>query len=167
MTQQYNKIPGHQTLNRKDYVAKYMVNYAKKYQDQPQCFSNKKFFPKTWILTETDQCKDFFYNYFNTQEYVELKEKYRIVYIRKVGAGEHRAKGVQPVTEGEEVSLRELYKNGSKCGKEATNYLIQTFVPNPLLVYGHKFDFRIYMLVASTYPLILYYHDGFLRVSLR
>jgi len=31
---------------------------------------------------------------------------------------------------------------------------------------GHKFDFRIYMLIASTNPLTLYYHDGFLRVSL-
>lgn len=31
---------------------------------------------------------------------------------------------------------------------------------------GHKFDFRIYMMVVSVDPLIVYYHDGFLRVSL-
>ena len=37
---------------------------------------------------------------------------------------------------------------------------------NPLLYKGHKFDFRIYMLVASVNPLKVYYHDGFLRVSL-
>jgi len=34
------------------------------------------------------------------------------------------------------------------------------------LIDGHKFDFRIYMLIASTDPLTLFYHDGFLRVSL-
>lgn len=35
-----------------------------------------------------------------------------------------------------------------------------------MLVERRKFDFRIYMLVASTDPYIVYYHDGFLRVSL-
>ena len=30
----------------------------------------------------------------------------------------------------------------------------------------HKFDFRIYMLIASTDPLIVYYHDGFTRNSM-
>lgn len=34
------------------------------------------------------------------------------------------------------------------------------------MIYGRKFDFRIYMMVASTKPLIMFYHDGFLRISL-
>ena len=34
------------------------------------------------------------------------------------------------------------------------------------MIDDRKFDFRIYMLVASTNPLIVYYHDGFLRISL-
>ena len=44
--------------------------------------------------------------------------------------------------------------------------LVQQYITNPLLLDGHKFDFRIYMQIASTDPLTLYYHDGFLRVSL-
>jgi len=63
--------------------------------------------------------------------------------------------------------MRELYQNGTLCGEILKNYLVQDFVHNPLLLKGHKFDFRMYMLIASTNPLIVYYHDGFLRLSLQ
>lgn len=36
---------------------------------------------------------------------------------------------------------------------------------NPLLINNYKFDFKLYMLVASTDPLIIYYHDGYLRLA--
>jgi len=42
---------------------------------------------------------------------------------------------------------------------------MQTYIYNPLLIDGKKFDFRIYMLIASSNPLILYFSDGYLRVS--
>jgi len=35
-----------------------------------------------------------------------------------------------------------------------------------LLLEGRKFDFRVYMLIASTNPMISYFHDGYLRISL-
>ena len=31
---------------------------------------------------------------------------------------------------------------------------------------GHKFDFRIYLLISSVDPIIAFYHDGFCRLSL-
>ena len=43
---------------------------------------------------------------------------------------------------------------------------MQKYVHRPLLLNGRKFDFRMFMLIASTNPLIAYYHDGGLRVSL-
>ena len=44
---------------------------------------------------------------------------------------------------------------------------MQRYINNPILAYGHKLDFRVHMLIASVNPLIVYYHDGFIRVSLQ
>jgi len=166
LPQLYNHIPGHSSLSRKTSIAKSLRQYTKAFQGKPgHCFNPQNFMPKTYILSEEKDCSDFF-TILNSPEYQKLKRERGLVYIRKVGSGSHKAKGVQPVNEREENSLREIYKNGEECGIEDTNYLIQEFIHSPLLVQGHKFDFRIYMLIASTNPLIVYYHDGFLRVSL-
>ena len=34
---------------------------------------------------------------------------------------------------------------------------------DPALLDGHKFDLRSYLLVASLNPLLVFYHDGFVR----
>ena len=165
ITQANNQILGSNILSRKDYVAEAMRNYVNRFADRPECLNYDKFFPKTWLLYEKQDCEDFFRN-FNSEEYITLKNERRIVYIRKVGLGSHRGEGVQPVTEEEEAELRRDYGNGTMCGQVGKNYIIQNYVHNPLLLNGNKFDFRMYLLVASTNPMIAYYHDGFLRVAL-
>ncbi len=165
LSQASNHIPGHDTLNRKDFVAENVINYAKKFQDRPQCFSYDKFFPETWVLYNKEDC-DAFFKIFNSEQYKAAKQEKRIVYIRKVGSGSHRGQGVQPVHDEEEADLRTIYANGEKCGIVKKNYIIQDYVSNPLLLNGRKFDFRMYMLIASSNPLMAFYHDGFLRVSL-
>ena len=165
LSQMSNHIPGHDTLNRKDYVAESAIAYAEGYENRPQCFNDKKFFPKTWLMYNREDCEDFFAE-FNSQEYQRLKAEQSIVYIRKVGVGSHRGEGVQPVNDKEEAKLREMYGNGKLCGQVKRNYILQTYVHNPLLLNGRKFDFRMYMLVASVNPTMVYYHDGYLRVSL-
>lgn len=165
LSQIYNQVLGKSSLNRKDHLAAAVVEYARQYETRPQCFNYTKFFPKTWALSNATQCSDFFDN-FNSEGYQKLKQERTIVYIRKVGAGLHQGKGVQPVNEAEETRIREIYENGTLCGKIEKNFLIQYYIHNPLLIEGHKFDFRVYMVIASTSPVILFYHDGFLRVSL-
>ena len=163
--QAVSHIPGHSSLNRKDMVAESAAAYSKTYATRPHCLNHNKFFPETWALYDAEACTEFF-NKFNSPEYLKMKEKNDIVYIRKVGAGSHRGAGVAPVTETEEASLRETYKDGALCGTVKQNFIVQHYVHNPLLIFGRKFDFRMYMLIASTNPMIVFYHDGFLRVSL-
>ena len=166
LSQSSNAIPGHDSLFRKDYISEGVVAYAESYKTRPHCFNYDKFFPETYILYHEQACKDFF-KMFKSQHYQDLKkERGGIVYMRKIGANVHQGMGVFPIDDKEEAKILDMYKGGELCGQYKANNIIQYFVYNPLLLYGHKFDFRIYMLIASSNPVMSYYYDGFLRVSL-
>jgi len=90
-----------------------------------------------------------------------------IQYIMKKGVGAHRAAGLALLDDKEESDLNDEYEMGERCGEIKNSLVAQRYISNPLLLdKQNKFDFRIYMLVASVKPLIVYYHDGFLRLSL-
>ncbi len=74
--------------------------------------------------------------------------------------------GVFPVTDVEEIRIREQYKNGTNCGKVLNNNLMQYYIHDPLLVNGKKVDLRMFIIIASTNPMIAYFNDGYFTVSL-
>ena len=115
---------------------------------------------------DVNECKQFIEE-INDHSYFEVKKKTPLNYLIKVGYNAHRASGVFLFDEKKEQEIRTKYKNGSICGKAVDPLLAQKYIGNALLLDRHnKFDFRMYMLIASVDPLILFYHDGFLRVSL-
>lgn len=113
-----------------------------------------------------EECQAFFEE-INSEKYIKSLEQEPIQYVIKLGYGAHRAMGVFILDEEQTENIKTLYDNGELCGIETKSRIAQTYITNPLLLnFNNKFDFRVYMLIASTNPLIVYYHDGFLRVSL-
>jgi len=165
LTQISNHIPGNFALSRKSMAAEATKEYLDKYNDRPHCVSNDNYFSRSWMLFNKEECQDFF-RILDSPEYAQAKKERHIVYVSKIGFASHRGMGVDPVNEKEEAILRANYSNGALCGEITKDLMIQDYVHNSLLINGRKFDFRFYMLIASTNPLIVYYYDGLLRVSL-
>jgi len=85
----------------------------------------------------------------------------------KVEHDSYKSEGISLLDDEIIVYLQSRYENGSMCGIENHSLIVQRYVNDPLLLdFNNKFDFRVYVLIASTNPLILFYHDGFLRVAL-
>ena len=166
LTQVSNYIPGaDHAFDRRDTIAKALGEYANKYKDRSECFNKLKFSPQTFILSDKKDCQVFF-KVLNSKKYKELNENNILVFTKKTASKETSQEKAQLVTSQEEVVLKSKYENGKLCGKIQEDFIMQRYIQNPLLINGHKFYFRNYMLVASTNPLIAYYHDGFVRQSL-
>jgi len=103
----------------------------------------------------------------SSPEYQQLKKTEPVPFILKIGWGAHRGDGVFLFDDAKETQIRETYQEGQACGQNTKDLLVQKYISNPLLLdLNNKFDFRMYMLIASVNPVIAFYHDGFLRVSL-
>jgi len=165
-SQMYNHIPGVESLVTKDQVVDKINAYIQKYEDKPQCFNKKSLFPYTYRLYVKEECETFF-ELINSKEYKASLKKEAIQYVIKVGHGSHKSQGVFLLDKQKTEELNDDYDVGDKCGSIGDSLLAQTYITNPLLLnFNNKFDFRVYMLIASTNPLIVYYHDGFIKNSL-
>jgi len=165
-TQMYNRVPGSRALIRKDELVQSVDQYADKFKDKPDCFNKQIFFPYAYRLYLKGECSEFFEK-INSDAYKASLKAEPIQYIIKISHGSHSAEGVYLMDTNQTEFLNTKYDFGKKCGLDKSFLIAQSYITNPLLLdLDNKFDFRIYMLVASTNPLIVYYHDGFLRASL-
>lgn len=171
--QSYNHIPGHGHLIRKDFLVTSANSYIKKYStvNESQCFSEGTYFPVSFRLYDEEECKAYF-QFIKTEAHKKETKISEVQFVLKVGFGVHRGAGVYLVDTPTENKLIANYSDGALCGKIHDNLVTQKYIYDVKVIDekenlgGYKFDFRIYMMVVSVDPLIIYYHDGFLRVSL-
>lgn len=118
------------------------------------------------LTLDKEECRQFFRE-LGSEEYSAAKKKNTINFIQKVSYGAHRGSGVVLLDNQKESDIKKIFDNGRKCGESFSQSIVmQRYISDPLLFDGHKFDFRVYLLIASTNPLIAFYHDGFLRLAL-
>lgn len=77
----------------------------------------------------------------------------------------HNGESVAIVSSKVAEELLNYYKKDSPC-PDSEKYIAQKYISNPLLLNGRKFDFRIFMFIISTDPLMVLYKDGTLRITL-
>lgn len=148
-----------------DYIRRYHIS------KQEKCFKEGTYFPLSFRLYDEQECKAYF-KLIETEEHKKETQISQVQYVLKVGFGVHRGAGVYLVDTPTENRLKSNYSNGELCGQVEDNLITQKYIYDVMTIDdvkgkgGFKFDFRIYMLVVSVDPLIIYYHDGFLRVSL-
>jgi len=84
--------------------------------------------------------------------------------------GANQGRGIYLIRSTEEVErIKKLYteveEKVKKKKKIPAARLVQRYVTNPLLLDGKKFDVRNYMLIASGQPYVMFYRDGYCRLT--
>jgi tubulin polyglutamylase TTLL5 len=129
--QKINHFPQSYEITRKDRLCYNMVRMQEKFGK-----GNFDFIPDTYILP--DEFGDFYAHYQKLKQHDSKKN----VWIVKP-ANSSQGKGIYIVDDINDVNVDDTS-------------VISRYVTNPLLINGHKFDLRIYVLVACYEPLRVY-----------
>ncbi len=80
-------------------------------------------------------------------------------------ANSNNGKGVEVLT-GREVAARTKEMASSRENNPVGLICVQRYIRSPLLIDGLKFDIRVYVLLTSLDPLVVYvYDDGLVRMA--
>lgn len=106
--------------------------------------------PRSFLLDDSKECTQFFkYARLNSQSW----------WILKPSSGY----GGEGITVHKNMS--HLYDSYATC-RIKEQLIVQEYIANLLLVEGRKFDVRAFVLIAGTNPYIMFYHEGYLRLSM-
>lgn len=139
--QKINHFPSSYEITRKDKLCLNVLKMQEKYGKR-----NYYIIPDTYLLP--DEFADFFAEFHQ----VKSTEGKRALWIIKPNASS-QGKGIYLIDDINDIDLDE------SC-------IVSKYIPNPLLINGHKFDLRVYVLVTSFDPLRVYvYKEGLTRFA--
>ncbi|KAM3127735.1 hypothetical protein pb186bvf_020167 [Paramecium bursaria] len=156
-----NHMQQRHSLSHKDNLQNNYYNYLQKLRQNnldPECLLNATYIPRSYRLFQKDECIDFF-NHLNSAAYKEKEKADGPQFITKLGLEVHRGRGIVVLFPHEVENIKNDYGNGKKCGQVKELKVVQQYINNPYLYKGHKIEFRIYFVFASTLPIIAYAHD--------
>eukprot|EP01061_Rhynchopus_euleeides_P038646 TRINITY_DN66298_c0_g1_i1.p1 TRINITY_DN66298_c0_g1~~TRINITY_DN66298_c0_g1_i1.p1 ORF type:complete len:399 (+),score=139.22 TRINITY_DN66298_c0_g1_i1:167-1363(+) len=152
-----NHFPNHHELTRKDCMVKNVKRYRKDHEKNSMIYSPtgetvSDFVPLTYALPS------------DYALFIEEYKKNNSLWIVKP-ANRAQGKGIFIVTKLGQITkwARQKWLQG-EGNQSKEQYIISTYIDDPLLIGGKKFDLRLYVLVTSYRPLRAYLHrDGFAR----
>jgi tubulin polyglutamylase TTLL9 len=153
--QRVNHFRNHFELTRKDLLVKNIKRAKRQLEKEDKKEESKKydFIPSSYILPSE-------YSMFAE----EFKKNNNSIWIMKPNA-RAQGKGVFLVNK---LSQTSYWKKDQRWKSDSHQecYVVQKYIENPYLIGGKKFDLRIYVLVISYSPLIVYlYREGFARFT--
>jgi tubulin polyglutamylase TTLL11 len=132
-----NRIPGMDELAHKKTTGWFLNKFQEYFPDEFD------FFPRTFLLPEQ---MNKFLNYF------EKNKKNNYLYIAKPTSGS-QGDGIVLVRKPEDLPMfRNSYIQNDQ-------YVVQRYIDNPLLIENKKFDLRLYVLVTSVNPMIVFLNE--------
>ena len=151
-----NYIPGEGSLVDKGYLAQYLKMFDRDQTDFD--FGIDDFFPETYCLYERAERQAFF------DQLPAEDSKENLWILKPTDLSKGRGVGVTWRFDG----LRQLYQRIEEddAADEIRPYVIQRYIKNPLLLDGRKSEIRLYWLIASVDPMLVFlFGEGTTRLN--
>jgi len=154
--QRVNHFRNHYELTRKDLLIKNLKRMKRHLERNDQLAEAQRynFYPSTYVLPQE-------YSLFLE----EFKKSSGATWIMKP-IGKAQGKGIFLFNKLSQISDWKKDHKWKPDAPQAETYVAQRYVQAPFTVGGKKFDLRLYVLVASYSPLVVWIHrNGFCRFS--
>eukprot|EP00940_MAST-03C_sp_MAST-3C-sp2_P000953 g953.t1 len=152
--QKVNHFPGTWALGRKDELSRHVKRMQRKHG------RHFRFIPETWIVPGQEE------------EFCRALKCANMPFFIKKPLASSRGRGIKVIHSSKAscflrkvVGSKKKQKKKRRTGrKKRKKYLVQRYLHNPLLINGLKSDIRLYVLVTSFDPLVLFlYREGVVR----
>ena len=129
-----------------------LLAYRREFERFGCQLEDSQLMPPSFLLHEPKECQAFF----------DFAQSHQGVWW--VLKPEHGQGGDGITVHGNVKNMSERF---GTCSAANEHYVVQAYIPHLLLLDNHKFDVRAFILIASTAPFVLFYHDGYLRVTIK